>query len=237
MNTRKILIGVIIIVLLYLLYLYFFSSNSTTLVSKHDARSLDIISANKLPAGITADYTYSIWMYINDWNYRFGEAKVIFGRVDQNNDPSPSVTLAPSNNNLNVTMAVYPNEKTESNGNQTLYTCSVQDVPLQRWTNLIMALNNRALDLYLDGKLIKTCVMPGVPKMNPTSNILLCPDGGFSGYISKFQYLPKAVNPSQAYDIYKAGYGGGGALSTFFNKYRIKFAFVEDNKEVNSFEL
>jgi hypothetical protein len=236
MNTRNIVIGIILVVLVYVLYMYFFSSGATTLVSTHDARSLDIISANKLPAGATSDYTYSIWMYINDWNYRFGESKVIFGRVDQNNDPAPSVTLAPSNNDLNVTLAVYPNEATQSSG-QSLYTCSIKDIPLQRWTNLIMSLNNRAMDLYLDGKLVKTCVMPGVPKMNPSSNIMLCPDGGFSGYVSNFKYLPNAVNPSQAYDIYKAGYGGGSALSGLFNKYRVKVAFVEDNKEVNSLEL
>lgn len=216
--------------------MYFFSTSATTLVTTHDARSLDIISANKLPAGASSDYTYSIWFYINDWNYRFGESKVMFGRVDQNNDPSPSVTLAPSKNDVNVTLAVYPSNTDQTSG-QTLYTCSIQDVPLQRWTNLIISLNNRALDLYLDGKLVKTCLMPGVPKMNPASNIMLCPDGGFSGNISNFKYIPNAVNPSQAYDIYKAGYGGGSAISGLFNKYRIKFAFIEDNKEVNSLEL
>lgn len=236
MNIRNIVLGVVLVVLVYILYLYFYSGSATTLISTHDARSLDIISANKLPAGATADYTYSIWFYINDWNYRFGESKVIFGRVDQNNDPAPSVTLAPSNNDINVTLSVYPNEDTKDAGH-TLYTCAIKDVPLQKWTNLIMSLNNRAMDLYLDGKLVKTCVMPGVPKMNPSSNVMVCPDGGFSGYISNFKYLANAVNPSQAYDMYKQGYGGGSALSGLFNKYRVKLAFVEDNKEVNSLEL
>ena len=48
-----------------------------------------------------------------------------------------------------------------------------------------------------------------------------------------------SVTPSEAYDIYKAGFGSSGTagLGNLFNKYRIKFAFVEDNKEVNSFEL
>jgi hypothetical protein len=54
----------------------------------------------------------------------------------------------------------------------TMHSCSIEDVPLQRWTNLIISLDNRALDLYLDGKLVRTCVLPGVPKMNPASNIL-----------------------------------------------------------------
>jgi hypothetical protein len=234
MNTKTVLLVVAIIIIVYLIYSYYFSDNSTSLVSTQDARTLDIITGDNLPTGITADYTYSIWFYINDWNYRFGEDKVIFGRLDNNNDPAPSVTLGATTNDLSVTLGVYPNSTTNKGTN---FTCSIKDIPLQRWSNLIMSLNNRALDLYLDGKLVKTCMLPGVPKMNPNSQLFVCPDGGFSGFISNFKYFPNAVNPSQAYDIYKAGYGGSSVLGSLFNKYRLKLAFVKDNKEVNSFEI
>ena len=73
--------------------------------------------------------------------------------------------------------------------------------------------------------------------MNPASKVTICPNGGFSGYISNFQYIANAINPTQAYNIYKAGYGGGSSVGNFFDKYRVKVAFVENNKEVNSFEL
>lgn len=236
MQVRTILLAIVVVVILYVLYSYYASSNSTTLVKMHDARTLQVINANKLPAGSTADYTYSIWFYINDWNYRFGETKVIFGRVDQNNDPAPSVTLAPSNNNLTVTLATYPTTSTNPTP-ATMHSCTIDDVPIQKWTNLIMSLNNKALDLYLDGKLVRTCILPGVPKMNPSSNVLVCPSGGFSGFVSNFQYIANAINPSQAYDIYKDGFGGGSMVGGIFNKYRLKVGFVEDNREVNSFEL
>jgi len=236
-NTKMIIIGVVSIIILYYLYQWIFgSTKKTTLVTTQDARKLNIINANSLPASSSADYSYSIWFYINDWNYRFGETKVIFGRVDKDNDPSPSVTLAPSVNDLNVTMNVYPNENTATSGSN-LFSCGIKDVPLQKWTNLIISLNNRAMDLYLDGKLVKTCIMPGVPRMNPNANVIVSPDGGFSGFISNFKYYAYALNPTQAYDIYKNGYGGNSLLSGLFNKYRIKLAFLEDNKEVNSFEL
>lgn len=236
MKIQNIILGIVIVVLIYFVYLYFFSdSTSKTLVKMHDARTLARISANTLPAGSSSNYTYSIWFYINDWNYRFGEPKVIFGRLDNNDDPSPSVTLAASTNNINVTLATYKTSGTDTS--PTLHTCSIHDVPLQKWTNLIVTVNNRALDLYLDGKLVKTCVLPGVPKINPTSNVMITPDGGFSGHISNVIYLARAVNPSQAYDIYKKGFGGGSMLSGLLNKYRVKFAFLEHNREVNSFEL
>ena len=41
------------------------------------------------------------------------------------------------------------------------------------------------------------------------------------GFTSNFKYLPNEINPQQAYDIYKEGYGGG-PLGGFFEKYKIK---------------
>jgi hypothetical protein len=228
----------VVIIILYLVYEYYFKKKSdTTLVSSHDARQHEVISASSLPSGSSANYTFSLWFYINDWNYRFGESKVMFGRVDQNNDPAPSVTLSPSTNDLNVSLAVYPTTNTNGNTAPTLHTCTISDVPIQKWTNVILTINNRALDLYLDGKLVRTCVMPGVPKNDPTANIILCPDGGFSGFISNFRYIANTVNPNEAYNIYKAGYGSGSGIGSFFDKYRIKLSFLEDNKEVDSIEI
>jgi hypothetical protein len=241
MNTHKIILGVVVLILLYLLYVYYFSgSTDATLVKLHDATAVDVISANKLPSGVTTDYTYSIWFFVNDWNYRYGQPKVIFGRTDNNSNPAPSVTLGALSNNIQVTLETYKsanNTGSDETNSGTTHTCSIENVPLQRWTNLIISLNTRALDIYLDGKLVRTCVLPGVPKMNPSSNVYLTPDGGFSGYTSSFRYIAEAINPTQAYNIYKEGYGGSSLLGNLFNKYRIKLAFVKDGREVNSLEV
>jgi hypothetical protein len=115
MDFKTIILVIVTIIVLYLLYSYYASANDATLVNMHDARTLKVITANQLPNGATSDYTFSIWFYINDWNYRFGETKVIFGRVDQNNDPAPSVTLGPTNNNITVTLATYPTNTSAGN--------------------------------------------------------------------------------------------------------------------------
>ena len=233
MDVHKIVLGVVIVLLIYFVYLYFFAkSNQSTLVSYHDATQQMSISASSLPAGATTNYTFSVWFYINEWNYRYGEEKVIFQRSDANNDPAPKVYLDPTTNNLQVSLATY-----QSNSTSNVSLCGIDNIPIQAWTNFTMTLNNRALDLYLNGKLVRTCVLPGVPKMNPASNVVVCPNGGFSGYLSNFQYIANAINPTQAYNIYKAGFSGGSSLGNFFDKYRVKVAFVENNKEINSFEL
>jgi hypothetical protein len=102
--------------------------------------------------------------------------------------------------------------------------------------NLIISLYGRTLDVYLDGKLVRTCVLPGVAKVNPAANILVTPNGGFNGFTSNFQYWPTATNPQQAYNIYKDGFGGS-VFGNLFNKFRLKVSLLEDNREKGSFEI
>ena len=99
-----------------------------------------------------------------------------------------------------------------------------------------MTTQGRTLDVYIDGKLVKTCMLGGVAKMDPTAPLQLCPEGGFSGFTSKLRYYARSVNPREAYEIYREGFSDswGGEL---VNRYKVKLSFFKDNNEVNSFSL
>ena len=236
MEPKTIILGVVVVIILYLLYLYFFSDGtSTTLVNLHDATQALTIPSSSLPGGVTSDYTFSIWLFVNSWATGYGTPKTIFQRKDTNGNPCPQVVLDPNINNLVVNTAVY-----SPKGGAALQVspCTLENVPIQKWTNVIITVNNRALDLYLDGKLVRTCVLPGVPMTNPSTPVDLCPGGmGFSGYTSNFKYYARTVNPREAYAIYREGYGGGGWMSNLLNKYRIKLSFMKGNQEMNSFQI
>lgn len=228
MDIKQIIIGIVIVIVLYLVYNYFKTENDKVLFSVRDGRVLKTIQADSLPQMKTVDYTYSIWFYINDWNYRYGEPKVLFGRVNDENNPSPSVTFSPSINNLNVSLASYAD-----NGKSEVSHCIVENIPIQRWTNLIISLNNRALDIYIDGKLVKTCMLPGVPKVNVKQPLLVTPDGGFAGSTSYLRVIGGSINPTEAYNIYKEGYGGSGLM----DQYKVKMSLYKDDREYKSLEF
>jgi hypothetical protein len=192
------------------------------------------ILASTLPSSSnSSNYTYSTWFFVNDWNYRFGEPKVLLGRMDEDKNPSPSIVFGAMENDITISVACYSNNKSKKS---IIHTCNVQNFPLQRWVNLIISLYGRTLDVYIDGKLVRTCVLPGVAKINKNANIVVTPNGGFSGFTTNFQYWNDSTNPQDAYNIYKDGFGGS-ILGNLFNKYRIKVAFLADNKEKGSFEL
>ena len=234
LDAKSIILFVVVVVLLYFIYTYFFASKETILAGLTDARTQKTIQGGSLSSSPNANYSFSIWFYINDWNYRIGQPKVIFQRLGASGKPAPSVSLGANENNINVAIESYTNQT----GATTINNCVINDVPLQRWTNLIMSVNGRALDLYIDGKLIRTCILAGPPKNYSQSALYVTPEGGFSGYTSKFQFFDNPLSPTEAYNIYKEGYGGkDNELAYLFNKYRLKLAFMEGNKEVNSFEI
>jgi hypothetical protein len=209
--------------------MYYFGNNTTSyLAGLHDAKTSMSISSSNLPAGSSADYTYSVWVYVNNWNYRLGEKKTILQRA-----PMTQIAFDGNLNNIIFTLAVSPNSGTTP----VNHKCTLENVPLQAWTNVIMTLNGRSMDIYMDGKLVRTCVLPGVPYVTHGTNLELTPGGGFYGYTGNLQYINKAINPREAWAIYKEGYGGSSWFSNIVNKYRIKLAFMEDNREINSIEI
>lgn len=244
MEVKNIILFTIILVLLIIVIRYVMK-DVNTLSGLTSGQTMQTIQPSDLAssssAGSTSNFTYSIWFYVDDWNYRYGEPKVIFGRMTTGSgkkEPCPSVTLGPIQNNIIVSLAVYPglDEQPEEGTNFIVHNCGISNVPIQRWCNFLISVYGRTLDIYLDGKLVRTCVLPGVAKIDSSAPVYVTPMGGFSGWTSRFQYWPETTNPQKAWDIYKAGYGGS-LLSSLFGKYTIKVSLMEGDTEDSSFEI
>ena len=232
MNWKAIIITIVIVLLLYIVLSWIFKSG-TKLTGLTNAKVATTIAATNLPNSQTNNYTYSSWVYIDDWSYRYGEPKIILGRLDKNLEPSPSIVLGALENNLKISVACYPSKTSKK---AVTHTCDVNNIPLQKWVNIIISLYGRSLDVYIDGKLVRTCVLPGVAKVNNTVPVYITPEGGFAGFVSNVQYWADSTNPQQAWNIYRKGYGGS-LLGELFNKYRIKVSFLQDNRESGAFEI
>ena len=187
MEIKNILLVVIIIVLLYIVIRFAFS-DVNTLTSMNSGTMLQKITAGSLATGTVANssnFTYSIWFYINDWNYKYSDAKMLYGRIGtatdnqnvtidsiKNSLPCPAVILGAIENNLSILLTCFPgttpasSEDTTASDGSIVHTCNISNVPIQKWVNLLVSVYGRTLDVYLDGKLVKTCVLPGVAKIN-----------------------------------------------------------------------
>lgn len=84
--------------------------------------------------------------------------------------------------------------------------CDLPSVDMQRWVNVVVCVNNKTVDVYLDGKLARSCVMPNHYRVDGGGYAATLLDyGGFGGYISTVNMYNQALGPDTVYHAYMAG--------------------------------
>jgi hypothetical protein len=83
--------------------------------------------------------------------------------------------------------------------------CDLPEVDLQRWVNIVVAVNGKTVDVYLDGKLARSCVLPNYFKVDSGYSGYLLSHGGFGGQIGNIMMYDAAMNPEMVYKNYIAG--------------------------------
>jgi hypothetical protein len=170
-----------------------------------------------LEDGNSGSYGMQFWMYIKDWNYNYGKEKNVISRPDSSNRSvlNPNITLHPTDNTLKVSISIFPDSSTgssktepapagHSGSTDDVFLCEVPNIPLQTWFAVSITLFQRNLDIYLNGKLVKSCVLSGVPKP-AVGDISLNTNGGFSGKMCAFYHYPRMLTPGDAQSFYSAG--------------------------------
>lgn len=230
--VSSVIAAVVILVVLYIVLSYYYMK-TVNLTSLEKANELGTILATDIPGdNSSSNYTYSMWFYVEDWSYRFGEPKILLSKTSTDDCHMPRVVLDDVENNIIVFVGCL----SDTAAGFINHECVVKNFPLQSWVNLTISVYGRTLDLYMDGKLVRTCMLPGIAK-NSDTDISITPDGGFDGYTANIKYWNDASNPQQVYNIYKGGYGGSVLGSLMSNSYGLKFSFMENNKEKTSFKF
>jgi len=86
------------------------------------------------------------------------------------------------------------------------HTCDLPEVPLQRWVNIAVAVNGKTVDVYMDGKLARSCVLANPFKVDAKGYVGNALEyGGFGGQISTMTMYDAALNPEMVYKNYMAG--------------------------------
>jgi hypothetical protein len=187
--------------------------------SYHDASSSAIIQGNRAPLSAQSEGGYGMqwWMYVKDWNYGYGKKKSVVKRPDTTNSSvtNPHISLHPTDNTLQISVSVFPTSEGgasksapapagHSGSTDDVFVCDVPNIPLQTWFSVSVTVFGRNLDVYIDGKLVKSCFLSGVPKP-AVGDIQLTPEGGFSGRICNFYHYPRMLTPTDAMTFYSAG--------------------------------
>jgi hypothetical protein len=186
-----------------------------------------VITGTNLPSSFKANTAISVWFYIKKW---VSDAKVIEFQGAAAPSAANIIFLVKFKSNTN-TIQIFPTSGTPGQNE-----CEIADFPLQKWVNLIVSFNGSAMDVYVDGKLVKSCVVNNGSKLSETQKITLGDSTKIVediGFITNVKLKASPIAPQEAWDIYSQGFGGS-PWSDLLNKYKVKLSFIVDNQEQTS---
>jgi len=104
----------------------------------------------------------------------------------------------------------------------SLQPCDIVDLPLQRWNHIAIVLWNRSLDVYLNGKLARSCTLRSVPVLND-GPLWLTLNDGFKGDMASVKYYNSAINAKKVYALYEKGPDSSSILKKLIPDINISF--------------
>lgn len=174
-----------------------------------DSSKAATIPAASTPAQAGANggnYGVQWWMYIKDWDTKFGQEKTVITR-GTTGSLNPYIYLHPTDNSLEVRIDYHQTTGSSAAASGDVFKCELKNVPLQTWFAVGLSVSGRNVDIYQDGKLMRSCLLPGVP-MTPTGDLGIMTNGGFSGNVIDVFSYARALTPSDAQTFFNAGTGG-----------------------------
>lgn len=220
MNPKNIFIGIVFVVVLYLVINWFLADKEKMeetgpwpLDGKED------IDKDILNDELVTDFSYSLWVYVKSWG---GQSTILKHPTTNGNDREIQITAT---NKLSITLP--PSTPVELN-----------HFPLQRWVHIVATVHSGHLDVYLDGKLEKNTLVSGTLNGNKAEGLTLGDNNNSSkGYISRFSYFKKGLNPREVMDEYKKGPEPQGFLGGLFSKYKMKFQFLRASDVISEVSI
>lgn len=168
--------------------------------------NIQILRSNNRDDGL--EFTWSVWININDLTYKQGQYRHIFhkgndkiditnndtkGMVSPNN--APGLYIAPDTNSLVVVMNTFNNVSEQ---------IIIDNIPIKKWISVIIRCQGNVFDIFINGSLARRHVFNSVPKQN-YGDVYVAMNGGFDGYISLLKYYNKAIGIGEIQSILRDG--------------------------------
>jgi len=229
MNTILIVLGVLLIIILYVSFFVFTGSQSLT--AKVDLGNQQVaITADKIGNPGSVRYSFETWVYV----YQFeAGGKYLFSRG------STDTTGNGHKRNIGLKLGSSSPEllleyKTAVSGGSGYKTLTVSNnFPIQTWTHVIVSVDNSYIDVYMNGKLVKS-IQETLEAPSPNTSIEY---GVTKAYLAKFVRNTYPIDPQTAWDRYTAGNGMASSMSSMLGNYGATVIFNKDAAEYSKLKL
>ena len=201
----------------FLTWVFSYSEDPVLFRGMKDAKTMSRISTNpNSPNSIPIlrsrnrtdglEFTWSVWIFIDDPIYKQDQYKHVFSRGNDAHDNdgimkpnnSPGLYLTPiTDNQQNLLIRMNTFEQMNED-------VLVEDIPINKWVSIIVRCDQHQLDIYINGVLTKRHILQGVPKQN-YDDVWVTLNGGFDGYVSELRYFARAIGLGRIQSIVDSG--------------------------------
>jgi len=175
-----------------------------SLVISQDPRNAGYIPITRSEGQDGIQFTYDFWLLIETFDYKPGQWKHVFHKGNASGYPNraPGVWLHPSTNAIRFYMNTQEN---------ILEYIDVDNIPGRKWLHFSLVLDDKDMDIYVNGFLKARKKLSSVPKQN-NGDFWCNMFGGFEGYMARMRYYARAITPQEILDNVRKGPGSTKCL-------------------------
>jgi hypothetical protein len=182
------------------------SVSTTISQDPNNKSSITILRSENEKDGI--EFTWSVWLYLNgfqssgSYHHVFNKGNVSTATPNSTfpgtNTPNnaPGLYINPNYDGFRVIMNSFNNPYEE--------VIEVTDLPMGKWINIVIRIQDKNCDIYVNGRLVKRRIMTEVVKQN-YDDVHVSLNGGFSGYLSNLTYYNRSISVTEIQDIISIG--------------------------------
>jgi len=169
--------------------------------------SITILRSENEKDGI--EFTWCVWLYLNGFESDSDFYHHVFNKG--NTSTSQPTSNFPGTTTPNNAPGLYINPHYDgfrvimnSFNNPYQEVIEVTDLPMAKWINIVIRVQDKNCDIYVNGRLVKRRIMTEVVKQN-YDDVHVSLNGGFSGYLSNLTYYNRSVSVTEIQDIISVG--------------------------------
>jgi hypothetical protein len=225
-NYTLIILGTILVIIIYILY-YSIKNKGVSVTKKIYLNETNSdVPMNTLVNPLSQNYFYSLWVYVNVLS-----AESTLFTIEKTSASNTFFKLyITSDSKLKYGITTTDGGSSVLQINNEIMT----NFPLQKWVYIIVSVDNKVADLYIDGKLVRSQNLND-PKPPAKDSTIKYPTR-IDAYISKFERQAVPMNPATAWSNYMAG-NGGNYLNSLISSYGMNVTLTKDDIDYNQFKL
>lgn len=187
--TVSVFVAVVVIVVAYFFFSRSAPSSYVTVQSPITDGKSSVTSPYSLPLSQNQDkgieFSYTCWVKIDDFAYRYGQKKVIFTKGPEDlSSVCPALLVDSLSNSLLVEIDTFGARE----------VIPISNIPAKKWIHVGIVVGQDAADVYINGTLKTHHSLSQLPKQN-SGTVHIGVGGGFDGKLAGLQYYTYLLSP------------------------------------------